>query len=228
MDARTFWQFEPALGRILREFIFQPSADLHPDRMQALWPEGMAVSGVLPQGDAALSRALIRVLELGDDVPLDLDQPLHRCALMPSQGLAVVARALEVRWLAPVLRRVILRGELQSLEPLMGKPEWALALSEPDPVPKGMRPASLQDLTIDEWLPLFDHLGWVVLEFALGNLPRPVALRACLKLPVREIPKVAQSITPHGAQELVEAVYPEAAARWSSRWDDDWISRRAA
>lgn len=228
VDIRSLWQFDPAMARVLWTFILQPCAGMHPDRLARLWPGHPSVVRLIPEGEAALSRALMGTLELNDQVELDLDQPLHRCALMPYEGLAVVARQIELQLLAPRLRRIILRRELELLQPVLGPDEWAMALDTRLHESQGLAPGELEDLPVDEVLALFDQLGWVVLDAALGQLHPSVARRAQLKLPVMPAPPIARALDVSRAEAIAQTAYPTAQERWQAGWDDAWLSRRAA
>lgn len=228
IDARSLWQFDPPMARVLREFILHPSAGLHADRWAQLWPGDASVLTLKPSGEAALSRALMQVLELNEQVELDLEQPLHRCALLPEEGLACLVRALEVRVLAPRLRRVILRSELQQLQQCLLPEDWARAMSVAHDAGAGLMPAALLDVPVDELIALFDHLGWLVLDLAYGVLPASVALRARLKLPLKASLTWTEGLSESKAAGLVQAVYADAVGTWSESWDDGWLSRRAA
>jgi len=230
VDARTLWQFDPRTARALRDFIFHPSAGLHRDRLEQLQSGAGGWITLTPQGDAALSRALMRTLDLSDQVDLNLDDPLHRSALLPAEGLAAWARTAEAMAMAPRLRRVILQSELQLLQPLLSEAQWSLALDDHTiTLARGVVDAAvLADQTMDALVDLFDNLGWRLIESAWTQLPRSVALRAGLKLPVREGPSPVDLAGTEAASALVHNAYAHAMEAWSPDWDRAWTLRMAA
>jgi hypothetical protein len=230
VDVRTLWQFDPRTARALRDFILHPSAGLHPDRLEQLQPGAGGWITPTPQGDAALSRALMRSLDLSDQVELDLDDPLHRSALLPAEGLSIWARTVEAMAMAPRLRRVILHSELQLLQPLLSQEQWSLALDDQTvSLARGVVDASvLSDQTVDALVDLFDNLGWRLIESAWSQLPRSVALRAGLKLPLREGPSLVDHTGPESARAIVKNAYAHAMEAWSPDWDRAWTLRMAA
>lgn len=230
VDARILWHVDPRTSRVLRDFILNPAAGMHPDRLERLQPGARGWVETSAAMDPALSRAVMQTLDLDEQTELDLDDPLHRSALLPDAGLQAWARTVEAMAMSPRLRRVILQSELQVLQPLLTDAQWSLALQD-DAQALARRVVdapALNDHSVDALLELFDNLGWRLIESAWSGLPRSVNQRACLKLPLREGPIPIAHGDPASARALVERAYDHAVAAWSPHWDHAWTSRMAA
>jgi hypothetical protein len=232
MSPAAWWQLEPRAAALVRDFLFHPAVYVHPDRLADVWPGGADLQPTRGADDAALSRALMRVFEIPTHVELDAQHPLHQVALLPHEGLARLARRVELECLGPSLRRVILRSELQVLAGRVNEDDWRVVMA-------GRTEAGLPQGPLDHWrdpvdgAPLtepdsmpaqelvhqLDMLGWQVLEQAFSQLPAGLRSRAALKLPVCPKPSNPDA---SASTALVERVYAACADEWDADWHEAW------
>lgn len=183
-DPRTLWSLPKHQARLVHEFIFHPAAYIHPQRLEAVWPGPQSHRPTNPDQDTALSAAILAAFDLSDKVELDLHVPLHQVALLGTADLARLAHRCEVLALAPDLRRIILRREIEALQPCLSPEDWDLVFAADVAVPQGAEAPVWPNA--GELLQAFGVLGWQVLEAAFVRLPDSVSRRACLKLPVSQ------------------------------------------
>ena len=180
-DPQTLWSLPAPQASRIHEFIFHPAAYIHPQRLAAIWPGSADRLPADGRHDAALSAALMAEFDLSDGVDVDVYAPLHQAAMLSPSELQQVAHAGEVLALAPHLRRIILRSELQVLAAQISRDDWDLVF--------GSAPSRLVEddaqspMGLTELMRAFGRLGWQLLDAAFTRLPDSVSRRACLKLP---------------------------------------------
>jgi hypothetical protein len=234
MSPAAWWQLEPRAAALVRDFLFHPAVYVHPDRLADVWPGGADLQPTRGADDAALSRALMQVFEIPTDVELDAQHPLHQVALLPYEGLARLARRVELECLGRRLRRVILRSELQALAGRLNEDDWRVVMAggidggrsqhaldhAREPV-DGENPAEAASMPMQELAHQLDTLGWQVLEQAFSQLPAGLRSRAVLKLPMRPNPSNPDA---SASKALVERVYAACADEWDADWHEAWLA----
>ena len=166
-DPQTLWSLPAPQASRIHEFIFHPAAYIHPQRLAAIWPGSADRLPADGRHDAALSAALMAEFDLSDGVDVDVYAPLHQAG--------------EVLALAPHLRRIILRSELQVLAAQISRDDWDLVFAS---TPSRLVEDDAQSpMGLTELMRAFGRLGWQLLDAAFTRLPDSVSRRACLKLP---------------------------------------------
>jgi hypothetical protein len=207
------WRLPQRLTRALTEFIFHPSSYIHPDHQAVLYPPAWPA-----QVSAATSRALLQSLQLHSEPQVQLHQPLHRLALLPSDTLDALARWLGIAHQCHHLRRVVQRTDRLSLSELVSTAQWdwVYARAQTSQQRDASR-RSADDIRHDVLTQ-----GWNLLGLASQTLPSGVAQRFQLKLPRLNFSDAAN--TPEGALRQVEDVYaqtmPLCDPTWESQWQD--------
>ena len=205
------WDLPQHLAQAVVHFVLHPTHDIHPDRAAQLFPKGVPIGA-----GAQASAALMQMLGLHDQVPLDAQSPLQRLALMPPAALTHVSQWLALTRHTDDLRRVVLRQEHAALSEVIPAAGWDWLASQPEasvwpPQPKMPLPALLTSMRT---------VGWQYLEAASHLLPHPIGDRLRLKLPLTD--PTPSSIDREQARQHVLRIYEAAALSWNPAWESDW------
>ena len=228
-------------ARNVFEFAYHPAAYIHPERAQHGVPALLQNAGLSTQH---VSEGLLSLEAMSPWNGLDWSSLHHRPALLPFEGLQVLAWRLGLASMAPRLRRVIGREEWQTLSEFLSPADWQWVDEWPRPMAAGPSPRSaslsstsqhtfsqplnwlpadaLTDLPVSTWPELLQQWGWDVVDAACGSMPAYIGQRLRLKLPLLD-----ESLKPPAstlALTALVAAYPGAVAQWNPAWDAAWVS----
>ncbi len=214
-------------ARQVFEFAYHPAAYIHPERAH------QAVPALMQKAGLSASHLSVGLLDLEAISPwngLDWSSMHHRPALLPFEGLQVLAWRLGLASMALRLRLVIARTEWLALSEFLSPADWQWVDEWPQAMgikhlsqPLNWLPVDALDaLPISAWPALLQQWGWGVVEAASGSMPANIGERLRLKLPVRDdtlkLPASTLALT------ALVAAYPGAVAQWNTAWDAAWVT----
>lgn len=226
-------------ARNVFEFAYHPAAYIHPERAQQHVPELLQNAGL---STPHVSEGLLALEAMSPWNGLDWSSMHHRPALLPFEGLQVLAWRLGLASMAPRLRRVIGRDEWLALSEFLSPADWQWVDEWPRPMAAGPSTGSasrasisqhtlsqplnwlpadaLNDLPVSAWPALLQQWGWGVVDAACGSMPASIGERLRLKLPLLD-----ETLKPPAstlALTALVAAYPGAVAQWNQAWDAAW------
>ncbi len=215
----NIFSLSPQVARQVYQFIFSPATDAEPSKLAAIVPAGLDPAS--PCG----ARALRTSLGLDDPV-LDLSRVEHRLALLPREGLGVLARFVAIGLLAWPIRRVIRKAEFERLASSLSEAEWAYVMSrsERDASATSKPGANTPDgHTLADQI---DQAGWAEIDAASHALPQPIGFRLRLKLPQGRSGSVTAQVAGLSLERALDA-YESAVLAWRPHWDQQFTAPHA-
>lgn len=222
MNPAQSLQGSAAAARSVYEFTLLPALGMHPDRAAKLIP--LALASCSP---AARSAGVMAQLGIPHELSLNLDEVAHRAALLPAPSLQALGRHLLLLAAMPMLRRLIVRHELEQLSTLLSENDWAMVFT---PLEKPVVPIP-EAPWVQEAPALADALragATPLIEWASYALPAAIGLRLRLKLPIApwstHRPADEQS---RACLRLLESHYAASSPGWDPKpWDALWLDAR--
>jgi hypothetical protein len=211
-------------ARSVYEFCLLPALGMHPDRVARLIPLTLQASS-----PAARSAGVMAQLGIPQEVALRLDDVAHRAALLPSAALQALGRYLLLRAATPMLRRLIIKHELEQLSAHLQDEDWQVVFS-------GSVPLLPQALSNVQWLSqpealaqAFDQGATPLLEWASYALPAAIGLRMRLKLPIGPWSGLRpEDGLPQACHSFLQAHYATHGPGWDPQpWETLWSSVQA-
>lgn len=216
---KGFDQLDPKAATLFMNFVSLPAQTLHSDWRMLLIPDWVADTP-LSHDWAALSTSLVASLELTADLSeFDVENLVHRAALMPPEGLLGLARHLGLGLHASDFLRVIERDKISALDHVLTTDDWQMLLKLPRQNWPG-EPLAGHDLSLIAVQ--FSEDGIACLNEIFNQQPRDIGQRALLKLPRSQCQPdralVARSL------DLFPSVYQSFIAHWNPPWRDLWAT----
>lgn len=211
-------------ARSLYEFCVLPALGMHPERVARLIPPTLQACS-----PAARSTGVMAQLGIPHEVSLRLDDVAHRSALLPSEALQALGKHLLLRAATPMLRRLIVKREIEQLSAHLRDDDWQWVFA-------GAEPVLPQSLLRVQWVSQTTALvqalnqgATPLLEWASYALPAAIGLRMRLKLPIGPWsgPRPEDGL-PQACHSLLQAQYPSSSPRWNPQpWETLWSSVQA-
>jgi YOP proteins translocation protein K (YscK) len=232
MQAFALQDLSLEAARCMFEFAYLPAQYIHPERLARLRPAALAD---LKLSVGQVSRAVEQAVGLPEMQGLDLAQTAHRVALLPHEVVRELAWWMGLRCGSAMLRKLVLRQDLETLMPHVSEAQWSWVFSPLSrPLPQaGTTQQSLQGVSVSQWPEILWNSGWSALVALSLALPRSIGQRLWLKFP-SDIPDVFAQVTPAPDAGTVEALvhnvtqaYEAVVPAWNPAWDSQWLSQPA-
>jgi len=217
VDSMPLHELSIRATRELYRFVYAPAQGADPARLGALF-EGEPLDA-----DDAFANQMVRErLGLGDAEAFDPNDPVHRAALLPPEGLACLAWRLGLACGASRLRRLIRREDLTELGTAMSEGDWLVVVNE------HASPGSdiLASSSVEALPETCRRIGWRLLAAACDALPPDIGKRLRLKLPLEAGPLEHEHVAlprTHLARTCAAA-----ASAWNPDWEAMWASSHSA
>lgn len=206
------WLAHP-LGEALLRFNLQPSRWLHPSRVEDWLPPRLQELLPAVQLHRAASAALLR--RAGLRPVRGLEHPVLPICMAGAGLFEDLTLYCGLVWLAPAIRRAIVRAEVAALHAELGARALAYALGARCwLLPAGIEPPALEATVRAQAL----RLGSSVLRQAMASAPAEIARRGALRLSADAEREGATSILPTTEQavDLARSVLNELDPAWLS------------
>ncbi len=219
-------------ARCVFEFAYLPAQYAHPERLARLRPSALTDLNLPVE---RVSRAVEQAVGLPEMQGLDLAQTAHRAALLPHPVLRELAWWLGLRSGSAMLRKLVLRQDLETLAPHVNDAQWSWVFSPVSrPLPQtATTQQALQGVPVSQWPEWLWRSGWEALVGLCQGLPRGIGQRLWLKLPA-ETPDVFALALPTPDAEAVQALvhnvaqaYEAVVPAWNPAWASQWTATPA-
>jgi hypothetical protein len=210
-------------ARSIHEFCLLPAIGMHPDRVARLVPP--ALRSCSP---ATRSAAIMAQLGIPQDLSLRLDEIPHRAALLPCAALQALGRHLLLRAATPMLRRLIVKREIELLSPHLSEEDWGSVYGAPVPGPARPLAEVPWATQLDLLVQALEHGATPIVEWASYAMPASIGLRLRLKLPIGPWsgPRPEDGLV-QACLSFLQAHYSASGPGWDSRpWEALWTSAR--